>query len=327
MKAIVYEKYGPPDVLELKVVEKPLPKDNEVLIKIHATTVTTAEIAFLTGDPFISRFFTGLTKPKNPIAGVELAGEIETAGLDVKRFKEGDQVYALTEYGTHAEYLCLPEDGAVAIKPVNMTYGEAAAAVDGTLTALHFLRDKGNIQSGQKVLINGASGSIGTFAVQLARYYGAEVTGVCSTTNLELVKSLGADKVIDYTQEDFTRSGETYDIIFDTVAKSSFSRCKSSLTQSGIYLTTLPTPAILLQMLWTSMVGSKKAVVAFAGLRPPSEKTENLIFIKELVEAGKIKSVIDRRYPLEQIAEAYSYVEKGHKKGGVVISVEHNNKT
>ena len=319
MKSIVYEKYGPPDVLELKVVEKPLPKDNEVLIKIHATTVTTAEIAFLTGDPFISRFFTGLTKPKNPIAGVELAGEIETAGLDVKRFKEGDQVYALTEYGTHAEYLCLPEDGAVAIKPTNMTYEEAAAAVDGTLTALHFLRDRGNIQSGQKVLINGASGSIGTFAVQLARYYGAEVTGVCSTTNLELVKSLGADKVIDYTKEDFTKSGQTYDVIFDVVIKTSFSGCKSSLKQRGLYLTTgWP----LLQALWTSMVGSKKIIFGIMSQNP-----ENLIFLKELIEAGKIKSVIDRRYPLEQIAEAHRYVEKGHKKGNVVITVEHNNKT
>ena len=322
MKAIVYEKYGPPDVLELKVVEKPLPKDNEVLIKIHATTVTTAEIAFLTGDPFISRFFTGLTKPKNPIAGVELAGEIETAGLDVKRFKEGDQVYALTEYGTHAEYLCLPEDGAVAIKPVNMTYEEAAAAVDGTLTALHFLRDRGNIQSGQKVLINGASGSIGTFAVQLARYYGAEVTGVCSTTNLELVKSLGADKVIDYTKEDFTKSGQTYDIIFDTVGKSSVSGCKRSLKKKGFYLLTTFGLPKLVQVLWLSMTSSKKVIIGMV-----KGRAEDLIFLKELIEAGKIKSAIDKRYPLEQTAEAHRYVETGHKKGNVVITVEHNNKT
>jgi NADPH:quinone reductase-like Zn-dependent oxidoreductase len=326
MKAIVYTEYGPPDVLQLKEVEKPVPKETEVLIKIHATTVTTAGIAALRGEPFIARFDTGLTKPKNPILGVELAGEVEAAGVDVKRFKQGDQAYASTRFGALAEYICLPEDGALAIKPVNMTFEEAAAAVDGALTALHFLRDKGNIQSGQKVLINGASGSIGTFAVQLAKYYGAEVTGVCSTANLELVKSLGADKVIDYTQEDFTESGQIYDVIFDTVNKSSFSRCKNSLTQSGIYLTTFPTPAILVQMLWTSMVGSKKGVVAFAGLRPSSEKTENLIFLTELIEAGKIKAVIDKRYPLEQVAEAYRYVEQGHKKGNVVITVRHNNK-
>jgi NADPH:quinone reductase-like Zn-dependent oxidoreductase len=324
MKAIVYTEYGPPDVLQLQEVEKPVPEDNEVLIKIHATTVTTAGIAALTGEPFIARFDTGLTKPKNPILGVELAGEIEAVGADVKRFREGDQVFAEPGSGTYAEYICLPEDGALAIKPANMTFEEAAAVVDGALTALHFLRDKGNIQSGQKVLINGASGSIGTFAVQLARYYGAEVTGVCSTTNLELVKSLGADKVVDYTQEDFTKSGQTYDVIFDTVNKSSFSRCKNSLTQSGIYLTTFPTPAILLQMLWTSIVGSKKAVVAFAGLRPASEKTENLIFLKELIEEGKLKSVIDKRYPLEQTAEAHRYVDKGHKRGNVVITVVHN---
>ena len=207
-----------------------------------------------------------------------------------------------------------------------MTYEEAAAS-NGVLTALPFLRDTGNIQSGQKVVINGASGSIGSFAVQIAKYYGAEVTGVCSSANVEMVKSLGADKVIDYTQEDFTKSGQTYDIIFDTVGKSSFSRCKSVLTQNGRYLTTVITLAILLQMLWTSKIGSKKAMIAFAGLRPASEKTKDLLFLKELVEAGKIKSVIDKRYPLEQIAEAHSYVDKGHKKGNVVITVEHNNKT
>ena len=215
----------------------------------------------------------------------------------------------------------------MAIKPANMTYGEAAAVCDGALTALNFLRDKANIQSGQKVLINGASGAVGTAAAQLAKYFGAEVTGVCSTTNLELVKSLGADKVIDYTKEDFTKTGQTYDVIFDTVGKSSFSRCKGSLTQKGVYLSTVATLAIILQMLWTSKIGSKKAMFSATGLRPVPER---LIFLKELnelIEAGKIKSVMDRRYPLEQTAEAHRYVEKGHKKGNVVITVEHNNKT
>ncbi len=326
MKAIVCTKYGPPDVLQLKEVEKPVPKDNEVLIKVYATTVTSgdARLRSFTWARWFwlpGRIMYGIRKPRKKIPGNELAGVIESVGKDVTLFRKGDQVLGIS-WGTSyqsatAEYKCLPEDGMVAIKPANMTYEEAAALPVGGLTALHFLR-KGGIQRGQKVLIFGASGSVGTFAVQLARYFGAEVTGVCSTTNIEMVKSLGADIVIDYTKEDFTMSGQTYDIIFDAVSKTSFSRCKSSLTQRGRYLTT---DWPLLQALWTSKVGAKKVIVGIASQNP-----EDLIFLKELSQAGKLKSVIDRRYPLEQTAEAHRYVDKGHKKGNVVITVEHNNK-
>jgi len=334
MKAIVWTKYGSPDVLQLKEVEKPIPKDNEVLIRIYATTVTAGDcemrrLKFPILLRLPMRIYVGLRKPKRiTILGQELAGEIESVGKDVKLFRKGDQVFAATGFsmGTYAEYICLPEEpkemeGLLAIKPTNMTYEEAAAVPTGGLNALHFLR-KGNIQSGQKVLINGSGGSIGTFAVQLAKYFGAEVTGVDSTGKLDMLRSIGADQVIDYTQEDFTKSGETYDVIFDVVGKSSFSGCIRSLKKEGIYLSANPGLSQMVRGLWTSKTSSKKVIVGTA-----SYKTEDLIFLKELIEAGKIKPVIDRRYPLEQITEAHRYVEKGHKKGNVVITLEHNNKT
>jgi NADPH:quinone reductase-like Zn-dependent oxidoreductase len=338
MKAIVYTEYGPPEVLQLKEVEKPTPKDNEILIRIYATPVAYGDIQArnfrnITPRKFnmplpllpISRMIFGFRKPKITILGSELAGEVEAVGKDVKRFRRGDQVFGYrgASMGANAEYLCMPEDGTVAIKPANMTYEEAACVPYGAIMALSLLR-KVNIQSGQKVLINGASGGIGSAAVQLAKFhFGAEVTGVCSTPRLELVKSLGADKVIDYTKEDFTQSGETYDVVFAIFGKKlSFSRCKSSLSENGRYLLASFGMTQLFQTLWTSKIGSKKVIAAFA-----AERVEDLIFIKELVEAGKIKAVIDRTYPMEQIVDAHRYVEEGHKKGNVVITVGHNDKT
>ncbi len=328
MKAIVYTKYGPPDVLQLKEVQKPTPKDDEVLIRVYAATVIAGDcearsFTFPIWFWLPLRIMLGLIKPKRPILGQELAGEIEAVGKDVKRFREGDQVFAATEicFGAYAEYKCMRADKTLAIKPANMTYEEAAAVPTGGLNALHYLR-KGNIQSGEKVLINGAAGSIGTFAVQIAKSFGAEVTGVDSTRKLDMLRSIGADQVIDYTQEDFTKNGETYDVIFDVVGKSSYSRSVRSLKQNGRYLLANTQLTQMLRGLWTSMISSKKVIFAFA-----NPKTEDLIFLKELIEAGKIKSVIDRRYPLEQTAEAHRYVDTGQKIGHVVITVEHSNKT
>jgi len=323
MKAIIYTEYGPPDVLQLKEVEKPAPKVNEVLIRVSATTVTSGDYKMRSFKVPVfywlpTRIWLGLRKPKRNILGSEVAGEVETTGKDVKLFKKGDQVFALSLFGAYAEYICLPENGVVAIKPANMTDDEAAAVPFGALTALFFLRDKASIKSGQKVLIYGASGAVGTYAVQIAKCFGAEVSGVCSTANLEMVKSLGADKVIDYTKENFTKSGQTYDIIYDTVGKTSFSLCKNALKQNGRNLLTVFGLTQLVQMLWTSMTGGKKVICAIS---PDSDRTVDLVFLKEHIEAGRIKSVIDKRYPLEQTAEAHRYVERGHKKGNVVITL------
>jgi len=333
MKAIVWTEYGPPEVLQFREVAKPTPKDNEVLIRIYATTVTAGDceqrsLKLPIWQRLPMRAYVGLKRPTRiTILGMELAGEIEAVGQDVKLFREGDQVFAATGFvnmGAYAEYICLPEEsaeGALALKPVNMTYEEAAAVPMGGLEALHYLR-QGNIQKGQKVIINGAGGTIGTFAVQLAKYFGAHVTAVDSTGKLDMLRSIGADQVIDYTQEDFTKSGESYDFILDVVGKSSFSGSIGSLKQNGRYLIANPGLSQLVRGRWTSMTSSKKVI--FGSAHP---KIEDLIYLKELIEAGSIKSVIDRRYPLEQTAEAHRYVEKGHKKGSVVITVEHNNKT
>ncbi|MBD2233139.1 NAD(P)-dependent alcohol dehydrogenase [Phormidium tenue] len=326
MKAIVCTEYGSPEVLQLKEVEKPTPKENEVLIKIYATTVTSADVRIRRADPFGVRLFYGFRKPKkNTILGSEVAGEIEAIGKNVRQFKIGDQVFAGAgiSLGANAEYICLPEAGAVVLKPTNMTYQEAAAVPFGSTTALVFLKNKGNIQNGQKVLIYGASGSLGTAAVQLAKVFGADVTGVCSTAKLGLVKSLGADEVIDYTKEDFTQSGKTYDIIFDTTGKSSFSGCLKSLKRNGIYLRAVHIDLLsILRGLWVSKTTRKKVVGGVA-----IEKKEDLIFLKELIEAGKMKTAIDRHYALEQTADAHRYVEQGHKRGNVVITVKHRSET
>ncbi|MFZ3382486.1 MAG: NAD(P)-dependent alcohol dehydrogenase [Candidatus Methanoperedens sp.] len=331
MKAVVCTKYGPPDVLHLEEVTKPAPKDNEILIRVHATSVNYGDIIARNFREISPRKFNmplffwvfakiafGLRKPRINILGSEFAGEIESAGKDVKSFKQGDKVFGYLgqNMGAYAEYICMPENGCVAIKPANMTYEEAAVVPYGAIMALNLL-SKMNIQSGQKVLVNGASGGIGSAAVQIAKYLGAEVTGVCSTPKLEFVKSLGADKVIDYTKEDFTQSGETYDLIFDILGKSSFSRSKRSLKQNGRYLLASFKMRQLFQMLCTGLIGGKRVICALA----PGSK-EDLITVKGYIEEEKIKAIIDRCYPLEQASQAHRYVEDGHRKGSIVITVE-----
>jgi NADPH:quinone reductase-like Zn-dependent oxidoreductase len=307
MRAVVYTKYGPPEVLQLKEVDKPIPKGNEILVKVYATTVNYAARLVRSGKHPDKKIYTlalrlmyGLRKPKRSIIGYEFSGEIEAVGKDITLFKKGDHVFGTTTglfFGTYAEYVCIPEEwkkGMVAIKPTSMSFEEAAVIPIGGCTALNYLR-KGNIKRGQKVLIYGASGSNGTFAVQLAKYFGAEVTAVCSPRNLEIIKSLGADRIIDYTKENFTESGELYDLVFDAVGKASSSDCKKLLSPKGNFVSVLK--------------GSYR------------EKAEDLIFLGDLYEKGKLKPVIDRSYPLEKISEAHAYVDKGHKKGNVVIKI------
>ncbi|HTY38008.1 MAG TPA: NAD(P)-dependent alcohol dehydrogenase [Bacteroidota bacterium] len=334
MRAIVYTDYGPPGVLQLKEVAKPVPRDNEILIRVHATSVNYGDIIArnFRGMPLgrfnmplifwlFARMYFGFWKPRISILGSEFAGKIEAAGKEVKRFRKGDEVFGYLgqNMGAYAEYVCLPADACVATKPANMTSEEAAVVPYGATMALSLLR-KRNILPGQKVLVNGASGGIGSAAVQLAKHFGAEVTGVCGTSRLEFVKSLGADRVIDYTKEDFTQNGETYDLIVDILGKGSFSRCNGSLKPKGIHLYVSFKTRQLFQMLWTRLSHRKRVVCAVG-----AGTSEGLATVKELVEAGKIKSIIDKRYALEQTAEAHGYVEKGQKKGSVVITVDHDN--
>jgi NADPH:quinone reductase-like Zn-dependent oxidoreductase len=331
MKAIVYTKYGPPEVLQLQEVPKPAPKDNEVLIKIHATTVNRTDCGFRKPEyPVIIRLINGLFKPKKQILGSELAGEIETIGKGVKTLKPGDQVFGLStsNFGTHAEYICLPETGSITAKPANMSYKEAAAVCDGLMLAITYIREINSTKE-RKILINGASGSIGSACVQLAKYYGAEITAVCDTRNLEIVKLLGADEVIDYTKEDFTKNGKLYDVVIDAVGKSSFFRCRKILKPGGVYFST--ELGFLAQNVFLALLTPILYILPGrqAGKRVkfpiPKVRKEDIVFFKELIEAGKYKAVIDRSYTLQEIVEAAKYVETGQKAGNVVITVEHTN--
>jgi NADPH:quinone reductase-like Zn-dependent oxidoreductase len=325
MKAAVYHRYGPPDVVRIENVEKPVPKDNEVLVRVHATSVCAADWRLRKADPFFIRFMIGLGRPKKVnVLGMEFAGSVEGVGKAVTRFGPGDQVFGGTGFklGAHAEYVCLVADGTLAIKPVNMTFEEAAAVLFGGFSALHFLR-KANIQPGQKLLVYGASGSVGVFAIQLAKHFCAHVTGVCSTANLDLVKSLGADEVVDYTKEDFSSAGRVYDVVFDTVGKSGFSRSLKSLKRGGFYVRVGGSGRIaeilggMLRGMWASMTGAAKVISGMA-----SGTVEDQSFLKQLIEEGKLRTVVDRRYSLSEIAEAHRYAEAGHKKGHVVIILE-----
>ncbi len=322
MKAVQCNKYGGPEVLYIKEMDKPEPKDNEVLIRIRATVAAPADSAFRKGDPVIARLFTGLLRPKQ-IPGDVIAGTIEAVGKDVTRFKVGDEIYGSSgaKFGADAEYITLAETESISEKPRNVSFEEAAAISEGAITALPFLRDSGKIKKDDRVLIIGSSGGVGVYAVQLAKHFGAHVTGVCGPKNLQFVHDLGADRVIDYTKSDYLALGSTYRIIFDAVGKSSFSRCKKSLLPGGVYLTTVPTGSVMLHILLTSIAGKKKAVFSATGLRKPEDKNKDLAILRELIEEGTLKPVIDRSYTLSQIADAHRYVDTGHKRGSVVVRV------
>jgi NADPH:quinone reductase-like Zn-dependent oxidoreductase len=326
MKAIVYTEYGPPDVLQLKEVEEPTPKDDEVLIKVHAASVNYADWGLLRGKPFLVRLMTGgVLKPRHKILGADIAGRIESVGRNVKQFQPGDEIFGCRDFGTFAEYVCAGENELV-LKPVSVTFEQAAAVPLAAITALQGIRDKGQIQPGQKVLISGASGGVGTFAVQLAKSFGADVTAVCSTKHLDIARSIGADRVIDYTREDFTKNGQHYDLIIAANGYHSISAFKRALSPKGIYVCTGGSMAQIFQGMllgpWISMTGSKKMGNSMA-----KTNKNDLAFLKELLEAGKVVPVIDRRYPLSEAPEALRYLGEGHAKGKVVITVEHNNKT
>jgi NADPH:quinone reductase-like Zn-dependent oxidoreductase len=317
MRAVVHDKYGAPDVLRLEDVERPVPNEDEVLVRIHATTVNRSDCGWRSAKPFITRYFTGLLRPKRKILGMELAGEVEAVGAAVSEFEVGDQVFGVKGFGAHAEFTCMRESAPLAHKPASMTFAEAAAVCDGMNVALACLK-RADLRQGRSILIYGASGSIGTAAVQLAKYFGADVTAVCNAKNVELVRSLGADKVVDYAHEDFTENGETYDVIFDAVGKHSFRRCRRSLKPGGIYITTdggfLWHVPIL--VLLTRRIGDKKVTLGMA-----KYTKQNVLLLKELIEAGKYRAVIDRCYPLEDVVEATRYVETGQKTGNVVLTV------
>jgi len=319
MRAVVHDRYGPPDVLRLEEVERPVPKDDEVLVKIHATTVNRTDCGFRAAKPFIIRFFTGLRRPKWRIPGYELAGEVEAVGAAVSEFAVGDRVFGANvgRYGAHAEFVCVRERAPLAKMPSDVTFEEAAAVCDGAILALNCLR-LADIRSGQRLLVYGASGSIGTAAVQLGKHLGADVTAVCNTKNLELVRSLGADPVIDYLQEDFTKSGERYDVIFDAAGKTSFAHCRRSLVKGGIYLPTDGWWNLMLALLARRIrIGDKRVLMAI----PPRYGKADVLLLKRLLEAGSYRAVIDRSYPLEQVVEASRYVETGQKTGNVVLTV------
>ena len=325
MKAMISTGYGGPEIFKLQEVEKPTPKENEVLIKIHAAPVTTAETMMRTGYPLIGRLFTGISKPKNEIGGVCFAGVIEAVGSGVRKFMVGDEVFgeSLVKFGTYAEYICLDEEGTIFLKPENVSFEEASVVGDGHVTSFNFLKHVGGIKAGQKVLIIGASGSLGTSAVQLAKHFGAEVTGVCSAKNAELVRSLGADHVIDYKKEDFTKSGKNYDLIYDTIGASSFSKCKNSLTTHGTYMSPVLDFGLLGRMMFTSMFGKKKAKFSATGMSPVETIKSFSEEISRLMKENKLKSIISKRYTLEDIPNAHQFIDKGRKQGNVVVVHSH----